>query len=124
MNVPLLLKFMSNAGFIKNRHDNGLCKKMQSRVERTIKHARALGLFSYKDGFAVRNPASTPKRFDLPDEEEKSYRNEMMKKGRKLRNIPNRINAVPELEEEEDTVETSEEKITPKEDYLSFIKSL
>jgi len=70
MNVPLLLKFMSSAGFIKNRHDNGLCKKMQARVARTIKHARALGLFSYKGGrFTVRNPAPVPWAFREPPKE-------------------------------------------------------
>jgi len=48
---------MTSAGFIRNRRDNNLCKKMQSRVARTIKHARALGLFSYKNGdFRPRNP--------------------------------------------------------------------
>jgi len=33
---------------------------MQSRVARTIKHARALGLFSYKGGaFRIMNPMDT-----------------------------------------------------------------
>jgi len=57
MNVPLLTKFMSTSGTILSRKVNGLCKTMQSRITRTIKNARALGVFSYKHGtFSIRNP--------------------------------------------------------------------
>eukprot|EP01124_Arcella_intermedia_P017238 TRINITY_DN24019_c0_g1_i1.p1 TRINITY_DN24019_c0_g1~~TRINITY_DN24019_c0_g1_i1.p1 ORF type:complete len:319 (-),score=35.44 TRINITY_DN24019_c0_g1_i1:57-1013(-) len=61
MNVHLLKSFMTSAGFIKSRRQTGLCKKMQGRVAKTIKHARALGLFSYKGGsFTIRNPVMCP----------------------------------------------------------------
>jgi len=61
MNVHLLRGFMTSAGFIKSRRQTGLCKKMQGRVSKTIKHARALGLFSYKGGsFRIRNPVICP----------------------------------------------------------------
>jgi len=64
MNIPLLTKFMTTAGEILPRHTNGLCKKMQSKVAHTIKHARSLGLFSRSHGiFQVKNPA----RFELPE---------------------------------------------------------
>jgi len=57
MNVPLLVRFMNMSGFIKPRKQTGLCKTMQARVARTIKHARCMGLFSYKKGeFKVNNP--------------------------------------------------------------------
>lgn len=71
MNIPLLMKFMTPGGFIKKRKHTGLCKTMQSRVARTIKQARTLGLFSYKgilgwtlsypqgQTFTVKNPMIT-----------------------------------------------------------------
>jgi ribosomal protein S18 len=51
MNVNLLLRFMNPSGFIKPRNKTGLCRTMQQRVARTIKHARTLGLFSYRSMF-------------------------------------------------------------------------
>jgi len=58
MNIPLLTQFMTTSGTILPRRVNGVCKKIQSRVSRTIKHSRTLGLFSYKKGtFTIHNPA-------------------------------------------------------------------
>eukprot|EP01125_Pyxidicula_operculata_P002094 TRINITY_DN12045_c0_g1_i1.p1 TRINITY_DN12045_c0_g1~~TRINITY_DN12045_c0_g1_i1.p1 ORF type:complete len:390 (-),score=103.77 TRINITY_DN12045_c0_g1_i1:123-1292(-) len=60
MNVPLLTRFMTSAGYIKPRRQTGLCKKMQSRVSKTIKHSRMMGLFSYTKGtFTIHNPLNT-----------------------------------------------------------------
>lgn len=53
MNVNLLLRFMNPSGFIKPRKKTGLCRTMQSRVARTIKHARNIGVFSYKSKFFI-----------------------------------------------------------------------
>lgn len=70
MNVPLLTRFMTSAGFIKQRRQTALCKKHQSRVGRTIKQARTLGLFSYKHGaFTVKNPLDTTSQEERFDEE-------------------------------------------------------
>jgi len=75
MNIPLLTKFMTTAGEILPRHTNGLCKKMQSKVAHTIKHARSLGLFSRSHGiFQVKNPA----RFELPEIQDAHTLNEEM----------------------------------------------
>jgi ribosomal protein S18 len=57
MNVNLLLRFMNPSGFIKPRKKTGLCRTMQSRVARTIKHARNIGVFSYRKGvFTIEDP--------------------------------------------------------------------
>jgi len=65
---------MTTAGFIKARKHTGLCKKMQSRVARTIKHARALGLFSYKYGiFRIMNPLETSSIYHREKQESKEY---------------------------------------------------
>jgi small subunit ribosomal protein S18 len=57
LNVHLLLKFMNVEGRILPRRQTKLCAKFQRRVNRTIRRAKHLGLFSYKHGrFTVIDP--------------------------------------------------------------------
>jgi ribosomal protein S18 len=59
MNVPFLRRFMNTSGNILGRPQTGLCRKHQSKVQKTIKWAKHIGIFQYKDGFQVFNPART-----------------------------------------------------------------
>jgi len=65
---------MSTSGTILSRKVNGLCRKMQSKITRTIKYARGLGLFSYKHGeFTIRNPAYIEDEKEENEEDEVTY---------------------------------------------------
>lgn len=72
MNIPLLLNFMTPSGYIQSRRRTGMCERMQKRVSRTIKHARNLGLFSYKNGgFYINFPyESKPHDSETKDEDD------------------------------------------------------
>jgi len=97
MNIPLLTQFMSTSGSILPRRVNGLCKKMQSRITRTIKYSRTLGLFSYKHGtFTIRNPSYVEDE-RRPNEDENSYTEDGIK-----------YNDEPGEYVEESTVESSD----------------
>eukprot|EP00029_Vermamoeba_vermiformis_P005644 TRINITY_DN2017_c0_g1_i1.p1 TRINITY_DN2017_c0_g1~~TRINITY_DN2017_c0_g1_i1.p1 ORF type:complete len:241 (+),score=84.07 TRINITY_DN2017_c0_g1_i1:448-1170(+) len=66
MNVPFLRRFMNTSGNILGRPQTGLCRKHQAKVQKTIKWAKHIGIFQYKDGFQVFNPA----RVTAPEAEE------------------------------------------------------
>eukprot|EP01089_Gocevia_fonbrunei_P020540 TRINITY_DN7687_c0_g1_i1.p1 TRINITY_DN7687_c0_g1~~TRINITY_DN7687_c0_g1_i1.p1 ORF type:complete len:165 (-),score=31.60 TRINITY_DN7687_c0_g1_i1:72-566(-) len=64
-NVHLLSLFMTPAGNILPRRIVGNCSKHQRRLARTIKRAKHLGLFSYKDRrFTIVSPFHPPEDKD------------------------------------------------------------
>ncbi|XP_049850420.1 uncharacterized protein LOC126322597 [Schistocerca gregaria] len=67
MNVPLLARYLNQAGKILGRKVTGLCKKHQKKITKTIKYARHLNLFTYKKSlFEINNPYLNAKRFGTP----------------------------------------------------------
>ncbi|GAM28880.1 hypothetical protein SAMD00019534_120560 [Acytostelium subglobosum LB1] len=61
MNVPLLSVYLNKDGDILPRYITGNCLKHQKKIARKIKHAKHLGLFSYKNGrFTIYDPNVVP----------------------------------------------------------------
>ncbi|KAN0043039.1 hypothetical protein ACTA71_010674 [Dictyostelium dimigraforme] len=57
INAPFLSLYLNQAGDILPRHYSGNCLKHQKKIARTIRQAKALGIFSYKKGtFTIHDP--------------------------------------------------------------------
>ncbi|KAN0033997.1 hypothetical protein ACTFIV_000477 [Dictyostelium citrinum] len=57
INAPFLSLYLNQSGDILPRHYSGNCLKHQKKIARTIKQAKALGIFSYKKGtFTIHDP--------------------------------------------------------------------
>jgi len=61
INIPFLKLYLNESGDIIPRYYSGNCSKHQKKIARTIKHAKSLGLISYKKGsFTVIDPNEYP----------------------------------------------------------------
>jgi len=70
MNVPLYSRFLSLFGSILPRTITGNCAKHQRKVARAVKKARHMGLYSYRNGFAINSPFPHTKGTDIDEEHE------------------------------------------------------
>ncbi|EAL72231.1 hypothetical protein DDB_G0269762 [Dictyostelium discoideum AX4] len=57
LNTPFLSIYLNKAGDMLPRHFSGNCLKHQKKIVKTIRQAKSLGIFSYKNGtFTIYNP--------------------------------------------------------------------
>ncbi|KAM9960561.1 hypothetical protein ACTFIW_009704 [Dictyostelium discoideum] len=57
LNTPFLSIYLNQVGDMLPRHHSGNCLKHQKKIVKTIRQAKSLGIFSYKNGtFTIYNP--------------------------------------------------------------------
>ncbi|KAK5575800.1 hypothetical protein RB653_006934 [Dictyostelium firmibasis] len=109
INSPFLTLYLNDEGDILPRHYSGNCLKHQKKIARTIRQAKALGIFSYKKGtFTIHDPNVYSLTKSELEEYEKWYNGSYTQE--ELEQVYEQFEAERTKEEEEEELERELER--------------